>query len=566
VENKMLYLDKKHDPRKNAKLLSQITDNKLKIKDAIKETDRLFHQCSMNYPTSKQNHPQSLSVLSFFKSLVPSIPRLLFTASGNAIVKMPDTCVDEEGNVYPAWKEQLDIEYTNLWNKINREVNVKDYGAAGDGITDDTAAFKKAIGNGRVKVNVPEGVFLTKGIRLPSWTCLVGKGKGVTTIKLHDDAPKEKRLITNANHLRGNRNILVQGMSLDWNVERLGSTAKTSTGGNHSSCLTFANVSFGWVKDVEGINAGLHCFDVSSTFYNYSGDGTRARGGSKYIWLDNLNGYGFGDDGITTHHSDNIFISNCHICDPSGRAHNKGSSNSNGIEIDDGSRNVWLVNNSTARCFGGVEIKAHHNSSAASNVQIIGHISVNDNRSYNFRHIGHHKSTDPESKTAYNIKATNIVAIAPIYTDLYTESNPRGMVVSAYKNVVINHFTLIGDPDYDYKGNPVIAIQYRARNVVLNHVAIRNFRNASIDIKVFGGKQRAEHINIRNVIIRNSAPQAIGIGPGIQNITIHNVNAVGENGSYGLKAVNFPTNLSEFHTKGYRIPISIAGNAYKTTF
>ena len=31
-------------------------------------------------------------------------------------------------------------------------------------------AFKKAIGNGRVKVIVPEGVFITKGICLPSWT------------------------------------------------------------------------------------------------------------------------------------------------------------------------------------------------------------------------------------------------------------------------------------------------------------------------------------------------------------------------------------------------------------
>ena len=94
------------------------------------------------------------------------------------------------------------------------------------------------------------------------------------------------------------------------------------------------------------------------------------------------------------------------MCDPSGRSHKKGFSNSNGIEVDDGSRNVLLVHNSSARCFGGVEIKAHQNSSAASNVQIVGHISVNDNRSYNFRHIGHHKSTDAKSKTAFNIQAS----------------------------------------------------------------------------------------------------------------------------------------------------------------
>ncbi|WP_034670359.1 glycosyl hydrolase family 28-related protein [Ectobacillus panaciterrae] len=560
----MLYLDKKHDPRKNAKLLSQITESKQDIKKAIKETERLFHQHSMNGHILEQNYAQSFSVLAFLKKFVTSLTHLTFTSLGNDNIVASDTFVDEKGNVYPRWKERLDTEYAKLMNEIHLEVNVADYGAVGDGITDNTKAFKKAIGNGRVKVHVPEGVFLTKGIRLPSWTCLIGKGKGVTTIKLHNDTPKGTRLVTNANHLRGNRNILVQGMSLDWNVGRLASTDKTSTGGNHSSCLTFANVSLGWVKDVEGIDAGLHCFDVSSTFYNYSGDGTRARGGSKYVWLDNLNGYGFGDDGITTHHSDYILISNSHMCDPSGRAHDNGASNSNGIEIDDGSRNVWLVNNSTSRCFGGVEIKAHHNSSAASNVQIIGHISVNDNRSYNFRHIGHHKSTDPESKTAYNIKATNIAAIAPIYTELYTDSTPRGMVVSAYRNVVINNFTLIGDPDYNYKGNSVIAIQYRARNVVLNNVAIRNFKSAGVDIKVFGGEHRADHIHICNVMIRNSAPQAIDIGSGVQSVRIHKVIALSQNGRYGFKAANFPTSISEFYARGYKTPFSIAGNDYET--
>ncbi|MDF2855174.1 MAG: hypothetical protein K0Q87_1025, partial [Neobacillus sp.] len=211
----------------------------------------------------------------------------------------------------------------------------------------------------------------------------------------------------------------------------------------------------------------------------------------------------------TTHHSDYIMISNSHMCDPSGRSHRKGSSNSNGFEIDDGSRNVLLVNNSSARCFGGIEIKAHQNSSAASNVEMIGHISVNDNRSYNFRHIGHHKSTDIESKSAYHILATNLVSIAPIFTDLYQGSTPRGMVVSAYKNVVINHFTLIGDPEYDYEDNPVIAIQYRARNINLHNLSISGFRKAGVDVKAFGGVNRPELVHIRNIKIKNSAPIAV---------------------------------------------------------
>jgi hypothetical protein len=514
----LLFLDKKHDPKANVKLIVEVSEIKKNLQESIRETDALFHEFS-----TKQTFADRNVIVSFLAGVVKGIPRLLLAKRTHAGFIEGSTLIDLAGNAYPDWKPRLDEQYAKLHQEINKEVNVKDFGATGDGVTDDTKAFMNAIGDGRVKVNVPEGIYITKGIKLPSWTCLVGKGKGVTIIRLHDKALKGTRLVTNRNHKRGNRNILVEGMSLDWNVERLGDVPKTSTWGNHSSCLLYANVKYGWVRNVEAINPGLHCFDISSTIYDYSGDGYRARGGSNYIWLDNLNGYGFGDDGITTHHSDNIFISNSHMCDPSGKAHKKGFSNSNGIEIDDGSRNVWLVNNSTSRCFGGIEIKAHQTSSAANNIQIIGHISINDNRSYNFRHIGHHKNNDPESLTALNIRATNIVAIAPVRTELYLDSTPRGMVVSAYNNVVINNFTLIGDPDYDYEGNPIVAIQYRARNVVLQNVSIRNFKTARSNIKVFGGDNCADRVHINHIKIRHSAFKAVDVGEGIQQINIGNV-------------------------------------------
>jgi hypothetical protein len=514
----MFNLEKNHDPRKNAELLAEINEGA--IKEMVQETEQLFKLCRAKEISQHPNkiQPQTVPVSQKGGKVLSHI-----FSKTSKLSEPTQISVDVGGNVYPDWKEKLEQEFSQLMNNITREVNVVDYGAVGDGKTDNTTAFKKAIGNGRVKVFVPAGVFITKGIRVPSWTCLRGAGKGITTIKLHDHAPKDTRLITNANHWRGNHHLFVQGMSLDWNVERLGDAEKTSTWGNHSSCLTYAFVTYGWVKDVEGINPGLHCFDISSTLYNYAGDRYRARGGSKYVWLENLTGYGFGDDGITTHHSDFIYIGYSHMCDPSGRAHRKGFSNSNGFEIDDGSRNVVLVNNSSARCFGGVEIKAHQNSSAAANIQIVGHISVNDNRSFNFRHIGHHKRSDAESKTAYNIMATNLAAFAPVFSDLYLGSTPRGLVVSAYKNVVINRFTLIGDPDYDYKGNPVIAIQYRAGNVVLNHISIRDFKKGGVSIKVFGGENRADRVQISNVLVQNSGSKAIQIGSGIQDIKIENI-------------------------------------------
>jgi hypothetical protein len=525
----MKNFNKFHDSRENGELLSKITGKQLDIEKVITETELLFHQCRKNKSVPPFN--KSAITVPFSKKIIEGLFRLF--AKPYNILEPSQIYVDSKGNVYPEWKPKLDDEYENLMSRITREVNIEDYGGIGDGKTDNTAAFKKAIGNGFVKVNVPEGIFITKRIVLPSWTYLVGAGKGKTTIKLHDIAPKGARLITNANHWKGNHHLIVQGMTLDWNVERLGDVKKTSTWGNHSSCLTYANVNYGWVKDVEAINPGLHCFDISSTLYNYAGDGFGAKGGSRYVWLDNLTGYGFGDDGVTTHHSDYILISDSHMCDPSGRAHQEGASNSNGFEIDDGSRNVLLVNNSSARCFGGIEIKAHQNSSAASNIQIVGHISVNDNRAYNFRHIGHHKSTDIESKSAYNIAAINLAAIKPVFTGLYKDSTPRGVVVSAYKNVVINHFTLIGDPDYDYRGNPVIAVQYRARNVVLNNISIKEFKRASANIKIYGGENRADSVSINNVEVFASASKAIDIGKDVEDIHVQQVNIL-EKASYHL--------------------------------
>ncbi|WP_066393252.1 glycosyl hydrolase family 28-related protein [Neobacillus mesonae] len=516
-------LGKLHDPRKNAVLLAEITGRHLDIGKALKETEQLFQGCltknAVPVPTATKKLP-----VPFSQKFGEVVFRPL---SKRAVITEPTKVhADTEGNIYPDWLGRLKQEYNQLQGNITKEVNVADFGAVGDGKTDCTAAFKKAIGLGKVKVIVPEGVFITRGIHLPSWTWLAGAGKGATTIKLHNNADKGARLLTNAHHWRGNHHIMVEGFSLDWNVERLGNEPKTSTWGNHSSCLTYANVTYGWVKDIETINPGLHGVDISSTLYNYAGDGRRAVGGSKFIWVDNVTGFGFGDDGITTHHSDYILISNCHMYDPSGRAHRKGFSNSNGFEIDDGSRNVVLVNNSSARCFGGIEIKAHQNSSAASNVQIIGHISVNDNRSYNFRHIGHHKSEDSESETAFNIMATNLVSVGPVFSDLYKDSKPRCLVISGYKNVVLNHLTFIGEPGYNYHGGPVAAIQYQARKVVLNNISFKNFSTAGSGIKVFGGKNRADSVEIRNVTAsdsKDSSFELITLGPGLQDVKLEKV-------------------------------------------
>ncbi|WP_053217668.1 glycosyl hydrolase family 28-related protein [Virgibacillus senegalensis] len=427
---------------------------------------------------------------------------------------------ENPNSVYPNWKITLDAQKKVLTEKLEQEVDVTEYGAVGDGVTDCTGAFQRAVGKGGVKVKIPAGCYVIKEVKLPSYTFLEGDGKGKTILKLADSAPKWTRLITNANHIRGNSHLAVESMTLDWNVERLKEQEKTSFGNNFSSCLTYANVLYGWVRKVEAVNPGLHCFDISSAYYNYAGDGFRGKGESRYIWLDQLTGRGFGDDGITTHHSRKIIISNSHMYEPSGRSHRSGFSNSNGFEVDDGSQHVWLVNNSSSRCFGGVEVKAHANSSAAMHTVIAGHLSVQDNRSYNFRHIGHHRQEDPESKTAEGILAVNLVAFFPVYSSLYQDSAPRALVVSGYRNVGIENLLAQGNPDYDYQDNPVIAVQYRADNVWLNNIYVRGFMKAGVDVQLFGGDNHAGRVVTGRIESEHSASEKLNAGKEVQRMSI----------------------------------------------
>ncbi len=345
------------------------------------------------------------------------------------------------------------------------QVSVLDFGAVADGKTDCTGAFIRAMGQGGRSVRIPEGVFIITGLKVPSNTELLGAGTGKTILRMHDFASKSRQGIRNRNRFTGNKSIRLEGFTLDWRAERFPKKEKSAVHGIRSSGITLCNVMFGLVRDVCVQNPGLHGIDVTSAYYSYAGDGTTSRFRSRYVWIDDVEVYGFGDDGVTTHHSDYVYITHSYLHDPSGRAHQEGASNSNGIEVDDGSRHVVLHNNRTENCFGGVEIKAHEMSSAAFDTQIVGHYSSGDNRSYNFRHIGHHKEDDTNSLTAVGIRATFLVAEEPQKTPLYAESRPRALVISAYKRVALNYFATLSEEE-----SPVIAVQYRAGDVDFQHI------------------------------------------------------------------------------------------------
>jgi len=64
----------------------------------------------------------------------------------------------------------------SLKDRFADTVNVKDFGAVGDGVTDDTAAFQAAVAAGRCIVIPPKGTYLVKNITLSNSQLISGSG------------------------------------------------------------------------------------------------------------------------------------------------------------------------------------------------------------------------------------------------------------------------------------------------------------------------------------------------------------------------------------------------------
>ena len=63
--------------------------------------------------------------------------------------------------------------------------SVRDFGAVGDGIADDTAAIAAALASGARSVLLPQGTYLTTApLAVPNKTAVVGAGRDATVLKL----------------------------------------------------------------------------------------------------------------------------------------------------------------------------------------------------------------------------------------------------------------------------------------------------------------------------------------------------------------------------------------------
>lgn len=103
------------------------------------------------------------------------------------------------------------------FNQINgMVVNVKDFGAVGDGVADDSVAVQAASDTGAAEVYFPNGTYLMEGVTFSSNTRLFGPGtiKAATAIHPEGNNPYTKNAIL----VSAASNIILDGLHLDGGI------------------------------------------------------------------------------------------------------------------------------------------------------------------------------------------------------------------------------------------------------------------------------------------------------------------------------------------------------------
>ncbi|ATY33339.1 glycosyl hydrolase family 28-related protein [Sphingomonas psychrotolerans] len=92
---------------------------------------------------------------------------------------------------------------------MTTSVDVTSFGAVGDGITDDSAAFAAALGSTASQIIVPPGIYCVENVQLPAGKHLQGAGPGQTTLKIVSGSSYNILTASLAN------SVAVTGMTLD---------------------------------------------------------------------------------------------------------------------------------------------------------------------------------------------------------------------------------------------------------------------------------------------------------------------------------------------------------------
>ncbi|NNH35711.1 hypothetical protein HLH12_09155 [Acinetobacter sp. NIPH 2377] len=491
--------------------------------------------------------------------------------------------------------------------------------------TFDIVAFEKALSNHKVVHAGEKTYFFNRELRIPSYRGLYGQGIRKSFIKMTDDAYLYNNIITNeGNRKQGNNNstntanecIFIDGFTLDGNfINVKNNTASTSTNnplgiqptsGLGKSGLVFSGVFGSGIKNIEVTQACGHSIDIAARYNAVAGGLVWSDLPSRNINIDNVIISYNEDDAITTHFSENINISNFLIY------HSGVFNNSNGIEVDDGSRLVNISNGFIFNQTKGISIKSHDTAPCPYMVNVSNVTAMQCNISFDAE-CGNYTTVGDDSPSAYGINFVNCISWLP-RARVNTTRAPRHLYINAYSGVNVtnlhcygNKNTTIPRPSLDefdfgrpyqpvgYGGVPeynkaviVGGVDVTYRSIEQSVIVTGNARNVRlVNINIDGEHAKTSHIYIHTeannvsvdkVSINNCTLSAVGseaaglidIGGDAENVTVSDVTAINAGAEIttypivkSLKYIGEAENLKITNIKGrgYKYLVR-AGNEY----
>lgn len=355
-------------------------------------------------------------------------------------------------------------------------ISVKDYGAKGDGSTDDYSAITSAIAAAAGKTLVfPKGTYsVTQTIVFDQSDSIV-RGVGDVTITMPDDVNRTwsvanvgKSTIDSANAISPVERVLIENITFDFNNNRR--TVTTGTGSNkddayEKNAFTIANAKYITLRNCRFLNGWRHCLDISTPIKKsvvgltseekllqmpvLPNIGGTEIFGAQYITIDGCYFKGGGDDNLTTHYCSDVLITNCWSETPYG-GYGVGGGNHNGFEIDDGSRNVTISNSTAFKCMSGIEVKAHDYAPPPYNVIIDAMRIINCTSAIEIHHTNWEGPVGVNTRNAYNVLLGGSVGIVTLGSGTDQEIICSDGISPLARNVSVSNVQVIAPTTISY--------------------------------------------------------------------------------------------------------------------
>lgn len=433
----------------------------------------------------------------------------------------------------------------NQRDKNDDFISILDFGAL-PAPNDSTAAMNMAMiyleSNPSKSLYFPEGVWLTDtGIEPPSNSHIYGDGIDLTIIRLRNGTLTDCPIKVDQKY-----NVRIEGMTGDCNYEARKNlpTGGFSYGGTSVLVRESHDIR---LTDVKGTNPYRHAIDITGRTYSVEGGNPNAW--SPYpaynVWLERCEAEAGRDDNITTHQCYNVWINNCLSKNPKG---GYVENNNNCLEIDDGSRHIYVNNFTGIGGYEAVQIKGHANAAAPYDIHMSNITCINNYIGFECRHTDHYGSGALGfSESARGIFVNNLTIINPAILENwqsvgYTQPY-HALWLRSYRDVQMNNVSIILDgldSANDFKpamrlSKPVVKITDGFRDAIISNLTV----NGDLWTDDTGGSAGAVHITnstVQNVIINN----LVGINLGgrllystnaVEGLIINGLNAINRSGS-----------------------------------